>query len=304
MNLGEYLVDEAMRIPDLVRGVSIGGVPEALLRGKGYAFGAGDSFVVAQVMQLLTSHRIVAVDPYEVQVIPPETADVCVGISVKGRTKEVVKALNALKQLGCLTVAVTHEPSSPVGVEPDAVLGIPYGGGKFPVGIGNFASAVAIVAAALGHTINASAVTSDEGVSHELKGFLGGDAVLVGTGWGRLAAEFLSLKLAEVFCTPARVYHSEQFLHAPIYALREGSSTIIIGDDRRSVNAYAVLKEAGVNAYHLKTPQSLEGMLTAIASGVMAIGKLAIDEGRKEPCFMVRKGFLEASTPMIYGGST
>ncbi len=300
LGLGEYLRSEASKIPEIVEG-SLTWATKLKPPLRGLAFGAGDSYVVAEVAQLGSNHRITALDPYEALIFPPPQPEVCVGISVKGRTREVVEALKKFRDVGCLTVAVTNDPSSPAGKAAEEVLRIPYGGGPFPVGVGNFASAAALTASAVGLSVNPSKIRLRVGENDELSDFLKESVVLVGTGWSRLAAEFISLKLAEVFCVSARVYPSEQFLHAPIYTVKEGVKAVVFGSDERSLKVHHVLRRGGVEAYLLAVPQSFEGMLSAIAAGVEALATAAISEGVREPCFLTRQAFLKESTPLIYG---
>lgn len=269
----------------------------------GVATGAGDSMVVAEILQYVSRNRVVALDPYEVVQNPPSWNEgVVIGISVKGKTKEVINALKSLRERrGWTAVSMTAEGDSPLAKSSDYVIRISYKGGELPIGVGNFVSAVAAVAALYGiRTLEVRDVSSihlpyiDLGRAKEV--------VLVGSGLGRLLAEFIALKLYEILCKPARTYSSEQFLHAPIYSLGEGTTAIFIGNDLRTRRAYEIVGNSGFNAIHLNTGMSsISDFLNTFRIAVLTLAHVADELMLTKPCFMQRKSILEESTPVIYG---
>jgi fructoselysine-6-P-deglycase FrlB-like protein len=259
--------------------------------------------VVAEILQYISGNRIVAMDPYEVVYNPPSWDEgVIFGISIKGRTKEVVNALRSLRRRkGWVSIGVTAEENSPLAESSDYIIKVLYKGGELPVGVGNFVSAVAAVAVLYGiRKLEVADIGNDRFTRIDFSG--ANDIVLVGSGLGRILAEFIALKLHEVLCKPARIYASEQFLHAPIYSLNEETTAIFIGDDVRTQRAYEIVRNSGLRATHLSVKvSSLSDFINALRIALISLARNADELMLSKPCFMLREFLLKESTPEIYG---
>jgi fructoselysine-6-P-deglycase FrlB-like protein len=305
ISVGDYLRKETSLIPEIISRQMLEQykVPAYLRNRHGVATGAGDSMVVAEILQYISGGKILAMDPYEVILNPPSWDEgVIVGISIKGRTREVINALRSLKgRRGWVALGITAEENSPLARSSDYVVKILYKGGEVPVGVGNFVSAVAAVSAIYGiHTSGMPDVSNDRLTHIDFN--RAKDVVLVGSGLGRILAEFIALKLYEVLCKPARTYASEQFLHAPIYTLDEETNAIFIGDDARTRRAYEIVRNSGLKVTHLSVKiSSLSDFINVLKIAMISLAHNADELMLSKPCFMLREPLLKESTPEIYG---
>lgn len=304
MDVREYLINEISLFSSIID-EQLKSTPP-YLRGKeifGFATGSGDSFVAAEVLELLTNYRFVAKDPYELRLNSPALkGGYIVGISVKGRTKEVIRAVKSLKERGWLAIALTSDLTSPLAKSADEVIKLRYGGGEIPVGVGNFVSSVTAAAALSGVNVSKILIRSQIHGSVE-KVLRGNDLIFVGDSPGYLAGEFISLKLSEIFCKPSRVIKIEQFLHAPIYSLQPSSTILFLGNDAKVLEAYKNLKELYSNVAYLKanSKEPFSSFLSYIYTLLQELAREACVRNLGEPCFMTRKFLLERTTPIIYG---
>jgi len=313
VTLAEYLRGEASELPKIVerqaRLLKESGVARASLADEhGLATGAGDSHAAAVYAQLVSRHNFMAADPYELTLAPPPNGRYLIAISVKGRTREVVKSVTTLKKFGWRALAVTAEPSSELARASDAVVRVSYGGGSMPVGVGNFASVLTVLTWILSGEA-AEAPSPSKPVKELAEAIAGGAAaevVTVGEGLGVVPAYFTCLKLYETLCMPCRSYSIEQFLHAPLYSLSKKTITVVFPDTAgvKSRVLQSILENAGLR-YAVVTPPSEGGPLALVlgesAQAVLAIAEASEARGFKVPCFEERRDLLEASTPVIYG---
>ena len=304
MNVQEYLTHEISLFSSIIT-EQLRSTPPYLRGRKVYGFvtGSGDSFVAAKMLELLTNYRLVAKDPYELRLnLPALKGGYIVGISVKGRTKEVIRAVKSLKERGWLSIALTSDLTSPLAKSVDEVIKLHYGGGELPIGVGNFVSSVTAVAALSGVNVSGTLIKAKtRGSVREV--LEGNDLVLIGDPPGYLAGEFISLKLSEIFCRPSRVLKIEQFLHAPIYSLQPSSTILFLGNDVKVSETYKILKELNNDVAHLGTSSKdpFSSFLSYIYTVLQELAREAGTRNISKPCFMTRKFLLERTTPVIYG---
>ncbi len=303
MKVQEYILNEVSLINTVVKEQLK--LTPPYLRGNrtyGIATGSGDSLIAAEALELFTNYRIAAKDPYELRLNPPAyRGGFIIGISVKGRTREVIKALKTLKELGWLAIGLTSDLTSSLAKAADETIKLYYSGGEQPIGIGNFISEIA-AAAALAGLKNYDGL-KNAGIRGSLKSvLLGKDILLVGDREGYLSGEFISLKLSEIFCKPSRVFKIEQFLHAPIYSIKQSSSILFIGNSEKVLNTYKIFKELSNEVAYLRSDikDVFNSILSYIYTILIELANEAGTQKLKEPCFKTRKFLLERTTPVIY----
>jgi len=306
ITLSEYLMSELSLIQKVVDD-QLGFLKELgrpSLRG-GLVTGAGDSHVASIFAQLVSKHSFLAVDPYELRLrIPTSSEGDLIAISVKGRTREVVKAAEALRRRGWRIISVTANEKSPLAGVSDTVLKLVYGGGDIPVGIGNFAAVLATLTWLFEGVTQSPDMHGAGSMDHTL--FEYKDVVTVGEDLGIVPAYFTCLKLHEVLCTPCRYYSIEQFLHAVLYSLSPYSLVMIFpGEERgKSIQLRKVLEAANIPHIYMNPPATdthLGLTLNEIMQGLSIVMSAVRKKRLKEPCFMSRTDLLTLSTPMIYG---
>ncbi len=306
VTLSEYIMSELSLIQKVVRNQLnfLEKLERPSLRG-GLVTGAGDSHAASIFAQLVSRHSFLAVDPYELRLKTPSVSGGdLVAISVKGRTREVIKVAKALRDRGWRVISVTADEGSPLARVSDIVIKLAYGGGALPVGIGSFAAVLATLSWLFEDDTQPPGTCE---VRHEDKTLLGySDVVTVGEGIGVVSAYFTCLKLHEALCMPCRYYSIEQFLHAILYSLSPSSLVIIFpGKEReKSIQLSKILRVANIPRIYVNpstTDTHLSLVLSEITWGLSAIMSTVRGRGLKEPCFMNRKDLLMLSTPMIYG---
>ena len=304
MNVQEYLTHEVSLFNSIIM-EQLRSTPPYLRGRKVYGFvtGSGDSFIAAEMLELLTNYRLVAKDPYELRLnLPALRGGYIVGISVKGRTKEVVRVVESLKKQGWFSIALTSDLTSPLAKSVDEVIRLHYGGGELPIGVGNFVSSVTAAAALSGASISKTLVKAEtHGPVREV--LEGNDILLIGDPPGYLAGEFISLKLSEIFCRPSRVLKIEQFLHAPIYSLQPSSTILFLGNDKKILETYKILKELNNKVAFLRatSKELFSSFLSYIYTIIQELAREAGARNLSMPCFMTHKFLLEQTTPVIYG---
>jgi len=312
VNLSEYIMSELSLIQKVVRDQleSLKRIERPQLR-KGLITGAGDSHAASIFAQLISKHSFLAVDPYELRLKTPSIGENdLVAISVKGRTREVVKVAKKLRNKGWRIISVTADEESPLARVSNIVIKLVYGGGALPVGIGNFTVALTTLAwlfegdVQLPEIHEIHEVKREDYVLPKCRDF-----VTVGEDVGVVSAYFTCLKLHEVLCMPCRYYSIEQFLHAILYSLDQSSFVVIFpGKEReKSMRLSKILETANIPHIYVSPPNTdthLSLVLSEITWGLSAIMSTVERKGLKEPCFMSRKDLLTLSTPVIYGSES
>lgn len=309
VTLSEYILSELSLIQKVVRDQLefLKEIERPSLR-RGLVTGAGDSHAASIFAQLVSRHSFLAVDPYELRLKTPSVSEGdLVAISVKGRTREVVKVAEALRGRGWRVISVTADEESPLARVSDVVIKLVYGGGALPVGIGNFAAVLAALSWLFEGDTQPPEIHEVECEDHTLLEYR--DIVTVGEGAGVVSAYFTCLKLHEVLCMPCRYYSIEQFLHAILYSLSPSSLVIIFpGKERKkSIQLSKILETANIPHIYVNpstTDTHLSLVLSEIIWGLSVIMNAVRRKELKEPCFMDRKDLLTLSTPMIYGSES
>jgi glutamine---fructose-6-phosphate transaminase (isomerizing) len=211
----------------------------ALPRGVEWLFiGCGSSFYVAQVAattwSLLTGENSRAVPASEVLLFPKTLPSVCqaVLISRSGRTSEVVEAANYLENsLGIRTLAITCASETPIEKASSYVIRLLAADEKSTVMTRSFSSMLlALQALAAKHAgradilaaLNKLPATAVEWLPKALAAVEAAahsrpyaDYVFLGQGPFFGIAQEATLKITEMSCSYAQIFHTLEFRHGP-----------------------------------------------------------------------------------------
>ena len=167
-----------------------------------------------------------------------------IGISQSGQSPDIVAVLNEGKRQGCLTVAITNEPDSPLANEGDFVFNI-MAGVEEAVAATKTYTAELLVIAMLSAALSADATrwAELERVPAWTETVLKLDAsleqmtaryrymqrcVVLGRGFNYATAFEWSLKLKELTYVEAEPYSSADFMHGPIAMVDHGFPVMVV----------------------------------------------------------------------------
>jgi glucosamine--fructose-6-phosphate aminotransferase (isomerizing) len=174
---------------------------------------------------------------------PPRLAGaLVVGISQSGQSPDIVSVIEEGQRQGCLTLAITNEPDSPLGKAADLILDIQAGEEKAVAATKTYTSelmAIAMLSSALAGdkscwrelgkvtTWAEKALKLDITISHMAERYrYMRQCVVLGRGFNYCTAYEWALKLKELTYTVAEPYSSADFMHGPI-AMVEGGFPIL-----------------------------------------------------------------------------
>jgi glucosamine--fructose-6-phosphate aminotransferase (isomerizing) len=207
------------------------------------------------------------------------------GISQSGASPDVVSVVEAGRREGCVTVAITNEPDSPMASAAGHVIDLGAGEERSVAATKTYTSSLGAVAAL------ASAVAGDEARARELAEMPdalarqlaltdGPDAAAAAAaGWRRLAvigrganygtAFEAALKIKELTGIAAEPYSPADFLHGPVAIVDAGFPVLAIaasGPARAGVEeVLAEVRERGGEPYAIADgPAGLGGDATAL----------------------------------------
>ncbi len=161
-----------------------------------------------------------------------------VGISQSGQSPDIVRVLDEGRRQGCLTLAITNAPTSPLAVAADLRIDIQAGQEKAVAATKTYTTqlmAIAMLSAALQaspqaweelHTVPewvARVLALDEPIAQMAQRYRYMDhCVVLGRGFNYATAFEWSLKLKELTYVVAEPYSSADFRHGPIAMVGEG----------------------------------------------------------------------------------
>jgi glutamine---fructose-6-phosphate transaminase (isomerizing) len=176
---------------------------------------------------------------------PPRLKDALViGISQSGQSPDIVSVLAEGKKQGCLTLAITNEPDSPLAKMADFVLAIHAGAEKAVAATKTYTTEL-MVLAMLSAALDGSAATWDElaGVPGWIRTASSQDeaigsmaqryrymqqCVVLGRGFNYCTAFEWALKLKELTYVEAEPYSSADFMHGPIALVHGGFPVLAV----------------------------------------------------------------------------
>ncbi|KSW11548.1 hypothetical protein CF15_01545 [Pyrodictium occultum] len=297
--LAEALRRELAQAPRLV--AEQASSTEPILAGEEciLAVGAGDSYAAALALEACSRGRARALDPFDAVTTGALEAAagrgcLLLALSVGGRTRSVLEAVEAYRRLGGRVVAVTG-PGTPLARLAGSVVQLTYTGLAAGVGAARHLAMLAALAAAMG-----------ERVSWPGPAAAGCGALMAGVHAGAAeaysSALYTVLKLYEAYAMPARSERLEQLVHAPVYAADSValylSSTAPRGRQEEVLEA---LREAGVPVSAVPPGRSCwETVLSQPAWALGCLAEAAERDGVREPRYKLHPG-LERLTRLIYG---
>jgi glucosamine--fructose-6-phosphate aminotransferase (isomerizing) len=226
------------------------------------------------------------------------TDGLVVGISQSGASPDVVAVLAAARTQGCVTVAVTNDPASPMAAAATHVIALGAGEEQSVAATKTYTTSLAVAAAL------AAGIAGDAEKTRELAGVpdalrrqlarLGGiDAASdAAAGWTRLAvigrganyatAFEAALKIKELAGVAAEPASPADFLHGPVAMLDPGFPVLAIapsgGAALRDVLAAARERDADVTVIgdgglHVEpVPEWLSPLCAVIPAQLLAVG--------------------------------
>jgi len=226
------------------------------------------------------------------------TDGLVIGISQSGASPDVVAVVAAARAQGCVTVAVTNDPASPMAAAATHVIALRTGEERSVAATKTYTTSLAAAAAL------AAGIAGDAGKTRELTGVpdaltrqlarLGGidDAAEAAAEWTRLAvigrganyatAFEAALKIKELAQVAAEPASPADFLHGPVAMLDPGFPVLAIapsgGAALRDVLAAAHERDADVTVIgdgglHVEpVPEWLSPLCAVIPAQLLAVG--------------------------------
>jgi glucosamine--fructose-6-phosphate aminotransferase (isomerizing) len=161
-----------------------------------------------------------------------------VGVSQSGQSPDIVSVLNEGARQGCLTLAVTNEPDSPLARAADLVFDIQAGSEKAVAATKTYSAelmGLAMISAALSAEEQAwrelenvpawieEVLGQDEAIARAVERFRYMDqCVVLGRGYNYATAFEWALKMKELTYVVAEPYSSADFQHGPIAMVAGG----------------------------------------------------------------------------------
>jgi len=238
-----------------------------------YAVGCGSSYYAAMIAAFYDEHVFGldgrAVPSSEFIWYPPSTeSTVLMALSRSGKTSETLEATRTAKRLHIPAVAITADPSSPMGREADYCLNIEIGEERSVVMTKSF-TASTLLSTILGLELSKIQPSSKKELEEELmklpsdaervirevesqarttaeslgklKGF-----IYLGSGASYGACLEGALKLRETSYTACEVYHLPEFRHGPLALLQDDVGVVaVVPEDKTIKQSEMLLKEMG-----------------------------------------------------------
>jgi glucosamine--fructose-6-phosphate aminotransferase (isomerizing) len=167
-----------------------------------------------------------------------------IGISQSGQSPDIISVLDEGKKQGCLTIAITNEPDSPLANAANFVIDIQAGDEKAVAATKTYTTQLMVVA------MLASAMKGDENNWKDLKRVAGwmqqalqlddqitnivqrfryiNHTVVLGRGFNYCTAFEWALKLKELTYTVAVPYSFADFQHGPIALVERGFPVMVV----------------------------------------------------------------------------
>ncbi len=165
-----------------------------------------------------------------------------IGVSQSGQSPDIVSVLEEGRKQGCLTLAITNEPDSPLARAADLVLDIQAGAEKAVAATKTYSTelmAIAMISAALSNSEErwrelasvsqwaAQSLALDRAIAQMAQRYrYMSHCVVLGRGFNYATAFEWALKLKELTYVIAEPYSSADFQHGPI-AMVEGGFPVL-----------------------------------------------------------------------------
>ncbi len=270
--------------------------------------GAGDSYATSLIVSYMSSGKFIVSDPYVILTSPglAKGRDVFF-ISVSGRTLSNVAAAKSLRG-AARRIAVTSNPSSPLAMEADEVILLPYRGRPRIVGTLSFTlSLLATMKLAFGklQCDFQGAFLQGTKLSNEFLISTRGTTYFLGNQAAHGVAVYAAAKVYEILGARAHAQLLEEFSHLELFSLEPiDAVNILAAFDPARVGArlQKALEERKYKSSSVRPGGSnpfaqVFSMVFAIQLRILSHAKL---KGWSEPYFAGARDKLAVSDSMIY----
>ncbi len=209
-----------------------------------------------------------------------------VGISQSGQSPDIVSVLKEGKRQGCLTLAITNEPDSPLAAEADFTLDIQAGPELAVAATKTYTAelmTIAMLSAALREdraswqalekvpAWMSEALKQDSAISEAAQRYrYMQQCVILGRGYNYSSAFEWALKLKELTYVEAEPYSSADFQHGPIVIVARGFPVMAV------IMAGKVADSLMPLLIHLKQDLLAELVLISNMDQALSLGKIGI----------------------------
>ena len=247
---------------------------------KAVVTGSGDAFAAATVIEDASDGRFLAMDPDTLLRYDSDLPIII--ISSSGRTLEAVDVARKFHNRNML-IAVTGNSDSEVSRLSDQTLLIPVETQKIS-GTLSFLEMLDALFRLAGLNVKFENRKSSERFNHPC---------FVGSSSNFGVAQFLSLKMAEIFGVSSEYFRTGQFFHAPIFSMRNREIVFLSSRDHLVEN---YPKEIFGRIVISGTDNPFSNAFWGIESMVNTM----IETGRKTLYFLDDKEILDISSSVIY----
>lgn len=176
-----------------------------------------------------------------------------VAVSQSGKSPDIIRVLQEGQQQGCLTMAITNAPDSPLAQAADLVLDIQAGEEKSIAATKSYTAellAIAMLSAALAESETAwqelagvpgwaqAMLTQDDSIARMVQRYrYMNQCVVLGRGYNYATAYEWALKLKELTYLVAEPYSSADFQHGPIAMVAGGFPVLAVAPQGKVFNS-------------------------------------------------------------------
>ncbi len=247
---------------------------------KAIVTGSGDAFAAATVIEDASDGRFLAMDP---DTLLRYDSDLPIIIaSASGRTLEAVEVARKFHNRNML-IAVTGNNGSEVSKLSDQTLVIPVETEKIS-GTLSFLEMLDALFRLAGLNVEFENRNSFERFNHPC---------FVGSSSNFGVAQFLSLKMAEIFGISSEYFRTEQFFHAPIFSMRNREIVFLSSMDH-------LVKNYPREIFGRIVISGTENPFSNAFWGIESIVNTMVETGRKTLYFLDDKEILDISSSVIY----
>lgn len=266
--------------------------------------GAGDSFAVALLTEMVSDNRARCIDPMDICADPSSIRNrFLYAVSVSGNTKANIAAASVANKVAERTIAVTANAQSKLAGICDDVIELRFrSSGILTAGSIGF-TACMLACMSLVREVHVNDVKKIfRWAERDASGIeISDHTYIVGSHITYPLAMYGTAKMYEVFGTKAQYTRLEQFCHMELFSIKKNDSILILADESAN-GLYAKLADAGYRAVNCKPRgKNLEEKLLYYT---MLLQLIALNNAKsrhiKECYFMTNDKLRSVSSSLIY----
>ncbi|HEY9152923.1 MAG TPA: SIS domain-containing protein [Anaerolineales bacterium] len=258
--LEKLVASQRKTVEEIARAIKSRGISYVFLAARGTSDNAGRyaNYLLGAVNRLPLALATPSLFTYYQQ--PPNLKGaLVVGISQSGQSPDIVSVLHEGKRQGCLTLAITNEPDSPLAAPADFVFDVQAGPELAVAATKTYTAelmAIAMLSAALnGDESNWGALAKvptwinevlkhDEAIRQTAERYrYMQQCVVLGRGFNYATAYEWALKLKELTYVEAEPYSSADFQHGPIAIVAKGFPVMAVVSAGKVADSMVALLE-------------------------------------------------------------